>query len=465
MKHKIRRLIPILVLVGVVSVGYWYFTQNPSELTRVQAQLGLIDEAELSGQQSVSGFIEAEEITISAETKGRITRITSSEGDFVEPGQVLVELDTNLLDAELTQARAKVETAKAQLAKVKAGVRPEEIAKAEAAVAMAQANAQAAHTLWQNAMMLRDNPQELDMQIDAARTALELAELQIQLAIPVKDAGEARYQLGQQQFDFAYDTHRICITPPRGGEICKTFTLPEGIKQTAGVAWNFAGADMWEAWVDLNSAVAARDDTEIALNDLVRIRDNPQAAQVKVTQAEAAHKTALVEVEAAQAQLELLKAGPRTEQIALAQAQVEQTEANLAALKVQRDKHTLTAPLAGWIVAKASHEGEMAVPGAALLTLADLSDVTLTVYVPEPDIDTISVGQNVNVFVDTFPGEPFTGHITFINSEAEFTPKNVQTKEERINTVFAVKIKLDNEDQRLKPGMPADAVLPAGQGL
>jgi HlyD family secretion protein len=105
------------------------------------------------------------------------------------------------------------------------------------------------------------------------------------------------------------------------------------------------------------------------------------------------------------------------------------------------------------------------VPGVALLTLADLSDVTLTVYVPEPDIDTISVGQNVNVFVDTFPGEPFTGHITFINSEAEFTPKNVQTKEERINTVFAVKIKLDNEDQRLKPGMPADAVLPAGQGL
>jgi HlyD family secretion protein len=68
----------------------------------------------------------------------------------------------------------------------------------------------------------------------------------------------------------------------------------------------------------------------------------------------------------------------------------------------------------------------------------------------------------VNVFVDAFPGVSFPGHITFIADQAEFTPKNVQTKEERVNTVFAVKIKLDNEDHRLKPGMPADAVLSAG---
>lgn len=77
----------------------------------------------------------------------------------------------------------------------------------------------------------------------------------------------------------------------------------------------------------------------------------------------------------------------------------------------------------------------------------------------------VAVGQQVKVFVDTFPDEPFIGTITFIADEAEFTPKNVQTKEERVNTVFAVKIILENEDQRLKPGMPADAVLSGSSKL
>jgi multidrug resistance efflux pump len=149
----------------------------------------------------------------------------------------------------------------------------------------------------------------------------------------------------------------------------------------------------------------------------------------------------------------------------MAEAQVKQAEANLMALMVQRDKHILTTPLAGWVVERVVHEGEMAVPGAPLLTLADLSRVTLTVYVPEPDVDTVSIGQKVNVFVDAFPDQPFPGRIIFINDEAEFTPKNVQTREERINTVFAVKIELENEAQQLKPGMPADAILSEGPKL
>jgi multidrug resistance efflux pump len=237
------------------------------------------------------------------------------------------------------------------------------------------------------------------------------------------------------------------------------------MEQDAGVAWNLAGTDMWAAWVDLNNAIARRDEAEIAVNDLLRIRDDPQEAQIKVEEAKAAYQTALVEVETAKARVEVLEAGSRPEEIALVQAQVELAEADLAALNVQRDKHTLVAPVAGWVVKRMIHEGEMAIPGAALLMLADLTEVTLTVYVPEPDIDAVSIGQEVDVFVDTFPGESFTGHLTFINDEAEFTPKNVQTRAERINTVFAVKIELENLDQRLKPGMPADAILSRGRDL
>ncbi len=303
------------------------------------------------------------------------------------------------------------------------------------------------------------------MQLDAARTGLELAALSIAYAIPLKNAGEAMWQLGHQQWDIAQTGLDWSVSLPGGGKKSGHYNFPEGEKQQASVAWNYAGADRWQAWVDLNSAVAGRADTETALNDLLRLKNDPQAAQIRVAQAEATAKTALTEVAVAQARLEILKAGPRAEQIAVAEARVQQAEASLAALKVQRAKHTLVAPLAGWAAEQVAHEGEMAVPGATLLTLADLSNLTLTVYVPEPDLNTVSIGQKVTVYVDTFPDTAFSGAITYISAEAEFTPKNIQTKEERVNTVFAVEIKLENHDQRLKPGMPADAILSAGSGF
>lgn len=481
MRHKLRPLIIILVLAGIVGSGYWYFSHNPEQFTQLKVKLGLLTEAEAAGIYQVSGFIEAEEVDVAAEIGGRISRIAADEGDFVEAGQPLVKLDTALLQAEVQQALAKIATAKAKLDRVNAGVRAEEIARAEAAVTVAEANAAAASTRWQDAITLRDNPQELDMQINAAKTTVELAELRITQGIPLKDVGEARWELGQQQvttiedgFDFQIeiprDNPRVSIPgnvelkeelagAAPGDEIEAHYEFKEGDKRQAWENWNLAGADMWQAWVDLNNAVAARDDAETALNDLLRWRNDPQEAEIQVAQAKAAYDTALAQVAVAEAQLASLKAQPRSEQVTVAEAQLKQAEASLAALQVQLDKHTLLSPNAGWVVERAAHEGEMAVPGAALLTLADLSSVTLTVYVPEPDIGTISLGQTVNVFVDAFPGRPFPGQIIYISDEAEFTPKNVQTKEERMNTVFAVKIKLDNPEQLLKPGMPADAVL------
>jgi multidrug efflux pump subunit AcrA (membrane-fusion protein) len=466
-KRKITLLVIVSVLVAIViGGGYGYYSQNPAVLSQLQVQLGWLSQAEASGLRSVSGYIEAEEVNVAAETSGRISQITVDEGDFVEAGQVLVELDVALLEADVRQAEAKIATAKAQLAKIKAGFRAEEIGKAEAAVVVAEANADATYSRWQDTITLRDNPQELDMQIDAARTALELAELEIEYAVPLKDSGEALWELGKQQWDYTQRSHRGCGTNPLTGEkVCQTFRFKEGARQDAGIAWNYAGTDMWAAWVNLNSAVAERDDAETSLNDLLRLRNDPQEAQIKVTQAEAAYNTAWVGVEVAKARLEILNAGPRAEQITVAEAQVQHAEAALVALNVQRDKHTLVAPTRGWTVERVAHEGEMAMPSVTLLTLADLTKVTLTVYVPEPDIDTVSNGQKVTVFVDTFPDRPFSGYITYVSDEAEFTPKNIQTKEERVNMVFAVKIGLENEDQRLKPGMPADAILLDGPGF
>jgi HlyD family secretion protein len=101
--------------------------------------------------------------------------------------------------------------------------------------------------------------------------------------------------------------------------------------------------------------------------------------------------------------------------------------------------------------------GEIAAPNISLLTIADLDRVTLTIYVPENQIGLVKVGQEVRVKVDSYPERTFDARVVHIASQAEFTPKNVQTQEERVSTVFAVKIEIPNPDGALKPGMPADA--------
>lgn len=459
MIHKLRPLIVLLILAAIAGGGYWYFTQNPTKLTAAKVQLGLLTPAEAAGIYMVSGYIEADEVTVAPETRGRITELLVDDGDVVQAGQTIARLDAALLEAQLKQAEAKVDTAQAQLAKVQAGTRAEELAKAEAAVAVAQANADAAKTRWQDAIRLRDNPQELDIQIDAARTAVQLTDLQIAANIPAKDAGEALYSLGEQQWREAYDEKWRCAHFPNGGQKCFTIHMPEGVKQQAGVAWNLAGANLWQDWVNLNSSVTQHADAQTQLDDLLRMRNDPQVAQVQVAQSEATYQTALAQVGVAQAQLQVLEAGARAEQVAVAEAAVTQAQAALTALQVDLDKHTLTAPISGWVVQRVANQGEMASPGSPLLTVANLSDLTLTVYVPEPDMGLVNVGQQIAVQVDTFPGERFTGRVSTISDKAEFTPKNVQTKEERVNTVFAVKIKLDNAELKLRPGMPADAIL------
>ena len=99
-------------------------------------------------------------------------------------------------------------------------------------------------------------------------------------------------------------------------------------------------------------------------------------------------------------------------------------------------------------------------PGSILMTVANLNEVTLTIYVPEDELGRVYLGQEVDVQVDSFPGELFRGTVAHIAQQAEFTPKNIQTEKERVNMVFAVKVRLPNSDHRLKPGMPADAFVP-----
>jgi HlyD family secretion protein len=107
--------------------------------------------------------------------------------------------------------------------------------------------------------------------------------------------------------------------------------------------------------------------------------------------------------------------------------------------------------------------GELVTPGAPIVRLAALDSVWLKVYIPEPEMGRVKLGQSAQVTSDSYPDKQYAGRVIEISQEAEFTPKNVQTKEERVKQVFWVKIGVDNPDRELKPGMPADAEISVGK--
>jgi HlyD family secretion protein len=146
-------------------------------------------------------------------------------------------------------------------------------------------------------------------------------------------------------------------------------------------------------------------------------------------------------------------------------AATSQLEMQLAALKtakVRLDNTAIHAPLNGVVLRKNVEEGETVFAGTPVLTIGDLENPWVKVYVPENRLGSVSLGQKAAVSVDTFPGRQYDGEVTYISSEAEFTPKNVQTKEERVKLVFGVKVSVQNRNNELKPGMPADVKIFVG---
>jgi HlyD family secretion protein len=459
-----KRVIPIalvlLVLAAIVGAGWWYFTTNPAAWSQLLTELE-IQEATAEEALSASGFIEAEDFSLTAEVSGRISQLMADEGDEVEKGDTLVILDDALAQAQLREAQAAVQIAQAALAQVKAGSRPEAIRQAEAVLSQAQAARDGAYQGWQDALAIRNDPQELEAQIDAARAQLEMAEYQLQAAVAGTGASQAEYDMLSRAADLASHPFRVHFSNPFTPQHSDYVEIKfdRGAREEVFYQWNLSARRLTSSWEAVAMAQAVRDGAQAALEDLLAIRENPQELDTQVDVAKAQYEGAEAAVQAAQAQLEALKAGATQEQITVVEAQVKQAQAAADLLEVQLDKMTLIAPTSGLVMERTVHRGEMAAAGATLMTIANLDEVTLTIYIPEDEIGKVKVGQTVEVSVDSFPGKVFEGRVNYIASEAEFTPKNVQTKKERVNMVFAVKVRIPNPEHELKPGMPADAVI------
>jgi multidrug resistance efflux pump len=412
-----KRLIPLLIIIGLLTSGYYWWQNHAAGVVAAPPQV------------AGWGTIETETLLITPQLGGQIVAIFVAEGDEVSRGQVLIELDGSLWQAQRRQLEAAVALARANLAEVKTPPRPQEIAVAEAELARVEAARDGAYQVWQTAQSIVTNPLELNAQIEALRGQLPVLEQQLEAA-----------QAGLKEAEITRD------------EAYRNQSSDEAI-----TTYQAAAKQAEAAQGSLAAAQAGLAGARSQLDLLVAIRDNPLTLKSQANTAQTGYQQAAAAVQIAEAQLASVKAGPRTEAVAIAQAQLKKAEAALARLELQLDKLSLTAPIDAIVLEQPAQPGELAAPGVTLLKLGDLNQVTLKVFVPETEIGLVRLGHPARVRVDAYAAETFAGVVTFIAQEAEFTPQNVQTKEERVNLVFAVKISLDNPEHRLKPGMPAGA--------
>jgi len=404
-----------------------------------------------------SGTISSPAVKIASEIGGEVTEIFIAEGDTVQAGEALFRTDDQTLQAQyeqaekaVTAAASTVEAAKAQSASAQIQY---ELALQGARLQDQENRAQA---------LLGESAPEFELPIWYFEKSEKIEALEDEVS-----AAEAYLatQLSNLEKELADASNDDFVSAEKDLAAAQaSFEIARLILQQAQESSDREHLD------DL-----AQDEYDAALDDLEAAqlaydRKLTTSASDKVLEARAQVTVARLRLDNALDALSYLQSGEESLQvqaaeagIELAQTAVSQAEANLAqaqaaleVLRIQTGKSEVKAPVSGVITALNLEIGELASPGMVVLTIAQLEEVTLTVYVPENQYGLIQIGQDVRITADSFAGESFTGNVLHIADQAEFTPRNVATTDGRKATVYAIKIRIPNPDLALKPGMPAD---------
>lgn len=376
-----------------------------------------------------------------AASRQRENRPAAMAAEQAQVAYVQAQQGLHQAEANVEQRRVARDQARAQYDKALAGPTEWEVRLGVEAVAQARASVE---------RLTEINPQDV-----------QVAEAQVSQALAAVTQAEA--QLASVQLPTAYDREAARLA------VVQAEAQRDRVASASGfdVATAESAVAQAEAMLALRRRPFSEHDlavqreavqqAEAQLRDLRAMREQPLQANAQVDAARAQVATAESGLAAVQARLDAAMAGPTAEQTAVAEAQVRQAQAAAGVLQTQVDKMTSTAPRSGVVTKRLVRAGETVAPGTPLLTLADHATLTFTVYVSERDLGLIRAGQAVDLSVDAYPRETFRGAISSVGTRAEFTPRNVQTKPERVNLVFAVKVRVANADGRLKPGMPVDA--------
>jgi len=352
-----------------------------------------------------SGTIEATQANLAFQVSGRVREVFFDEGQVVENKQLLAVLEQEEFNARRDQAQA-------DLMRSREGLKQLET------------------ILELNRKILPVEVERVEASVQALRS--QLAEL------------EAGYRIQEvEQSRYAYEHARFALKEARKDKarfdkLFERKIIAEKDKDATDLRYDTA----------LKDYEGAKQAFEL-LKEGYR-KESIQTARSKLAEGRAALK---------QARENLKKIETAESEVQAAGAQVLSAQAVLELAKIQLKHSELRAPFKGIIVSRNVEPGEVVSPGQEVISLADLSKVDLKVFVPETEIGMVKPGQAVAVKIDSFPVKTYTGHVSFISPEAEFTPKIIQTHKERVKLVYLVKIKILNPDLQLKPGMPADAWL------
>jgi multidrug efflux pump subunit AcrA (membrane-fusion protein) len=446
------------------------------------------------GKLRASGTIEAVEVNVSAETAGKVKEVLADEGQSVKTGDALLTLDPTLLTAQRAVASAQLDSAKAAAQTAQDALTT---AKSQYQIALESALAQDKKTRVKDWFSKDPNHFNQPDWYFSRAEQLQAAQTQVDEALKIWE--DAKKKL--EDVNVSAEKSAFLEAEQRLLEARLAYTTAKNVNN---LAQNSA---------DSNAPVGRYNSTHCGTNDgyrltnsrltnfvygcrgddhLSEIGDNLfDAAEKELDEAQRAYDALLntqaadevlkarAEVSVAQehyySSLDLLRSlqtGDQSENVtaakgALEQAQsaadqaqksVQQTKANLDLLDTQISKLNIYAPMDGVVLARNVDPGEFVQPGGAAITMANLNELTITVYIPEDRYGEISIGQEVQVTVDSFPGKTFTAVVTYISDQAEFTPRNVQTVQGRSATVYAVKLKVSDPEHNLKLGMPADVV-------
>ncbi len=347
---------------------------------------------EKTGILEASGQVRGTEVTVSSKLAGRLDILTAREGQTVNKGDLIARIAAAEIEARLEQVKAEAAVAESRLAEATAGLQGLESTTEQARLNVGITKDTATHDT------------------HLAREALQRTEAEIK-------AAEA--ELTQAQSN--YQRNRALLAK---GFISQGYF------------------DQVQARLDVSDArvVAARKAREEASAALQRAGVGKDEVRVRQIEVQRLGDERL--------RLKAVRDGAKGQALS-AQAKVKEIQALLADVE-------LTSPITGTVINRLAEPGELVAPGRTIVTLNDLSDLYVRAFVAEQDIGLIRLGNPVRIKVDAFPDKYFTGRISEIAQEAEFTPKEVHMKDERVKQVFGVKIRIDDTQGYLKPGMPAD---------
>ena len=401
---------------------------------------------------SASGTIEADQVTVAPETGGKVIEVLVSEGAPVVKGDVLFRLDGSLLAAQRDLAAANLAVAQNARQLAETGLATAAIQSGDLRTSGWWLEGPDGYALPGWYFSQDENVSAQGVELENAQAALTTTKATLDALLA--DPANAKFVAAETRLSNAR----------------ASMLAVKDMYDRANIALN--GSDLRSAAQKLyDTARDELDDAQAAYDDL----KDGKGAQ-KIVDARAALATAEERYQSAQDQLLAARSGINTANLASAESALRkaelaaeqarlaviQAEASLALIDTQIAKLTVTAPMDGVVLTSTVTAGEVITAGSSAMVLGDLSNLTIVVYVPETLYGQLNLGQSATIHVDSFPGVIFTAAVSQIANQAEYTPRNVQSVEGRSATVYAITLRVNDPEGKLKPGMPADVQFDEG---